>query len=61
MKKISKISIPKGTIVQGKNGLVTLKADCYIPEAFREIDGCFSYLIGKNKYYVSAGCCIILK
>jgi len=54
------ISIPKGTLVQGKSGMIELKADVYV-EAKREVDGAYGYFIGKNQYFVSAGCVVRLK
>lgn len=57
---MTNIMIPKGTLVQGKKGMVELKADVYV-EAEREVDGAYSYSVGRNQYFVSAGCIVRLK
>lgn len=60
----SRLFIPQGTIVdysfrQGSKapitGSVTLQADCYITEAFREEDGSWSYTLGTGRTYYCAG------
>lgn len=49
--------IPAGTKVLGRNGIVELRGDAFIPSATRDEDGAFRYSIGKNEYNCSAGCC----
>ena len=52
-----KLSIPSGTKVLSRSGLVELRAPVLVDGATRDSDGAYRYRIGGKEYICSAGCC----